>query len=178
MSEIHIIPAVRPLVGVLTAQAELLPRARSLLEAIFGPVERVSEAVPFTHTSYYSEEMGPEIWRQFIAFTQLRAPEELAAWKLKCNAYEQQLGLTPTGGRKVNIDPGYLAPGKLVLASTKDHEHRVYLEQGIYAEITLRVRQRRFQTWDWTYPDYQKAIPWFDEAYQAYLKQLAGASGT
>ncbi len=177
MGEIQTIPAVRPLAGLLAVQADLLPQARALLEATFGPAECVSQAIPFRHTSYYTAEMGPDLIRQFLVFTKLRAPEELADWKLKCNTYERQLGLNAEGGRKVNIDPGFLAPGKLVLASTKDHEHRIYLQKGVYAEVTLRVRQRRFQAWDWTYPDYREAIPFFDEAYQAYRQYLAGPSG-
>ncbi len=59
------------------------------------------------------------------------------------------------GKRQINIDPGYVSLGKLVLATTKDQQHRIYLKKGIYAEITLRFVDKRFVPWDWTYRDYK-----------------------
>ena len=47
--------------------------------------------------------------------------------------------------RPLNLDPGYLTLGKLVLASTKDFAHRIYLGRGIYAEMTLFYRHHRWQ---------------------------------
>ncbi|MCH6545716.1 MAG: DUF4416 family protein, partial [Deltaproteobacteria bacterium] len=43
-------------------------------------------------------------------------------------------------GRQVNIDPGYLAASKMVLATTKDASHRIYLGSGIYGEAALMFR--------------------------------------
>jgi hypothetical protein len=58
--------------------------------------------------------------------------------------------------RPLNLDPGYLTEAKLVLASTKDRDHRVYLDRGIYAEVTLHYqRGRGWQPRPWTYPDYR-----------------------
>jgi len=45
----------------------------------------------------------------------------------------------------------------LVLATTKDQQHRLYLGQGIYAEVTLAFRSRQWQPLGWTYPDYRRA---------------------
>ena len=58
--------------------------------------------------------------------------------------------------RPLNLDPGYITPAKLVLASTKDHAHRIYLRDGIYAEVTLSFRGRKWQPLEWTYPDYRR----------------------
>ena len=57
----------------------------------------------------------------------------------------------------MNLDPGYITPAKLVLASTKDHAHRLYLADGIYAEVTLAFRGKQWQPLEWTYPDYRRA---------------------
>jgi hypothetical protein len=160
------------LAGVLAASPELLASARARLEARLGPVASASEPYRFGHTAYYTEEMGADLLRQFLVFRGLRPAEELADWKRDSNALEQVLGGNSHGGRQVNIDPGYLAPGKLVLASTKDHMHRIYLRDGIFAEVTLRVHKGRFVTWDWSYPDYAAAIPFFDQAYQEYLQAV------
>jgi hypothetical protein len=59
--------------------------------------------------------------------------------------------------RPLNLDPGYLGLGKLVLASTKDHAHRLYLSRGIYAEVTLNYQDRGWRHHDWTFPDYRRA---------------------
>lgn len=63
----------------------------------------------------------------------------------------------PPVARPLNLDPGYLTEAKLVLASTKDHAHRIYLSQGIYAEVTLSFRRGHWRHHDWTYPDYRRA---------------------
>lgn len=164
-------PAVRPLTGLLAGRTELLQAAGRELEIFFGPLKQSSAPVRFIQTDYYAREMGPDLWRQFLVFERLRAPEELAAWKLAAKELEQRLGLDPRR-RCVNIDPGYLAPGKLVLASTKDYAHRLYLREGIYAEITLKIQSGRFHPWDWTYPDYIEAIPFFNQAYSDYLREI------
>ncbi|MDZ4819425.1 MAG: DUF4416 family protein [Planctomycetota bacterium] len=65
--------------------------------------------------------------------------------------------------RPLNLDPGYITAAKLVLASTKDHTHRIYLSQGIFAEITLFYRHKRWEHHEWTFPDYRR------EDYQAFF---------
>lgn len=174
MGRIREFPNVRPIAGILTGP-EGLTTTRAELVAWLGPLASASEPQPFVHSDYYAREMGVGLWRQFLVFAALRDPAELADWKLASNRLEARLGLNARGGRNVNVDPGYLAPGKLVLASTKDHEHRLYLRDGIYAEMTLRVRAGRFCPWEWTYPDYAQASVFFDQAYQVYLKDLKAA---
>ena len=83
-------------------------------------------------------------------------------------------------GRTVNIDPGYIDRMKLVLATTKDSSHRVYLGQGIYADVELIYRSGSFVCLEWTYPDYREkfAIEFFNTVRDAYLAQLkAGRTG-
>jgi len=141
----------------------------------FGPKLAATEPAPFLHTAYYQREMGPDLFRQFLVFSSLRDAGELARWKHAANELEARWEPGERGGRRVNVDPGYLAPGKLVLASTKDHEHRLYLAEGIYAEVTLRIRAGRFQPWPWTYPDYAQQCEFFDRVYREYLADLKTA---
>lgn len=107
--------------------------------------------------------MGAGIKRQFISFTRLIFPEQLPVIKLLTNEMEQDLSLE--GRRRVNIDPGYLSLAKVVLATTKDYSHRLYLGQGIYGEVTLTCAKGRFSSFPWTYPDYQT------QAYQQFFKE-------
>jgi hypothetical protein len=46
------------------------------------------------------------------------------------------LAMTPLP-RPVNLDPGFIEPSKLILASTKNFSHRIYIGNKMYAEVTL-----------------------------------------
>src|SRR5207253_6943857 len=113
----------------------------------------------FCETDYYEPSMGAGLQKCFWAFERLIDPGDLAACKLRSNRWESEY--TRMGGhaepRPLNLDPGYLTPAKLVLASTKDHAHRIYLSRGIYAEVTLFYKDRRWQHRDWTFADYRRA---------------------
>lgn len=148
---------VKLFVGLLGGDADLLRRARQLLAHRFGPVERETPAREFDFTDYYREEMGPELKRVFLVFGQPIAPEQLAEIKLATNSMEREIAeqaLLPDIPRPVNIDPGYVDLAKLVLATTKDRSHRIYLGQGIYAEVTLHYAEERWQVSPWTYPEF------------------------
>jgi hypothetical protein len=113
----------------------------------------------FSETGYYGPTMGGDLRKTFFAFQRPADPAGLARWKLTANAREAEyaaLARHPEP-RPLNLDPGYVALGKLVLASTKDFAHRIYLGDGIYAEITLFYRHGRWQHHDWTFPDYRRA---------------------
>lgn len=143
---------VKPLTSILFARKELARALLTELTSRFGPPDLVSPWLPFTHTSYYTPEMGPVLWRRVVAFLHLADPQALPAWKGFTNDLEQRFSL---GGRRlVNIDPGYLARERLVLATGKNYVHRLYLDQGIYGDLTLIYQQGRFQPLPWTYPDY------------------------
>lgn len=135
-------------------------------------MDKESEVMDFTFTGYYDKEMGAGIKRQFVSFTRLILPEQLPVIKLLTNKIEQDLALK--GKRRVNIDPGYLSLAKVVLATTKDYSHRLYLEQGIYGEVTLTYARGKFSSFPWTYPDYQTQAyqQFFGEIREIYKKQL------
>lgn len=143
---------VKLIASLLTGEPGLLARVREALAAAWGPIDLESDLLPFDHTDYYAGEFGPGLQRQILAFERLISPAELPAAKHLANELEQSLAAG--GRRRVNVDPGYVALGKLVLATTKDHAHRLYLGQGVYGEVTLAYQQGRFRPWPWTYPDY------------------------
>ena len=165
---------VKLIVGVITCNANFLTAAYCKLEARFGEIDFISQLMPFDYTAYYEQEMGRELQRQFISFDGLIAPDELAAAKCFSNALEREFAEDVTTHRQVNLDPGYISAAKLVLASTKDHAHRIHLQNGVYAENTLKFRHKTFQPWEWTYPDYRTPayIDIFNHIRQIYLGQL------
>ncbi len=155
----HALP-VKLFVGLLSGDEDLLRRARQQLTKRFGPVDLESEIWPFDQTEYYTPEMGPGLKRWFLTFERPINPQGLPEIKLETNALENDIAeqcLRIEGGRPVNIDPGYVDLGKLVLATTKDRSHRIYLGHGIYAEVTLHFMNGAWQDWPWTYPDYRQA---------------------
>jgi hypothetical protein len=129
---------------------------------------------PFEQTRYYEAAMGPGLRKQFLAFNDLVDPERLASIKLHTNALERELAETRSyaESRPLNLDPGLLTLGKLVLATTKDQAHRVYLRQGIFAEVTLRYQDGAWEPWPWTYADYREpAVRAFLEEARAYYRE-------
>ena len=165
---------VKAIIGVLTAEPPILPKVYQQLADQFGPIDYTSELLPFTSTTYYEAEMGQGLQRQFISFKKLVDAGTLADRKLFTNQVEQAFVQKDTSQRRVNLDVGYVCMAKLVLASTKDHAHRIYLRDGIYAEITLRFYRKTFQPWEWTYPDYRSPayIAIFNQIRTIYREQL------
>ncbi len=163
------------ILGLLSSIPDLLHSAAERCAQEFGPIEITSDAVDFNFTQYYDAEMGTPIKRRFVSFSRLIEPDLLAELKLTSNAIEAEFA--KSGGysvpRPINLDPGYVTAGKLVLATTKDYSHRICLRDGIYAEVTLIYRGRQFEPLPWTYPDYrtEQYIRFFTEVRAAYLQK-------
>jgi len=165
----------RPVKLIVSAFAPgdvLLAETREALVAEWGPTDWESELLPFDHTTYYRPEFGPDLVRRIWAFERLIDPGALAAIKRRTNELERRWAVD--GKRRVNLDPGYVSMAKLVLATTKNHGHRIYIGQGIYAEVTLQYRDGAYRPWPWSYPDY--ATPeycrFFETIRRRYAEQL------
>lgn len=161
MGRVRPVDSVKLICGLLAGDEDMLRRARQLLTKHVGPIDMTSDIWPFTQTSYYEADMGPNLLRMFVAFRDLALPDRLIEIKHETNALEEQVAADCAAlgvARPVNLDPGYVQLGKLVLASTKDASHRVYLGAGIYGEVTLTYAHDKWHTARWTYLDYQQEI--------------------
>lgn len=145
---------VKLVCGILARKELDRNDVESALESRFGPIDLRSERHGFTVSSYYESEMGPNLQRWWVAFDRMVTEEDLAPAKLATNGMELKFAVE-NGGRRVNLDPGYIVPSRLVLATTKDFAHRVYISDGIYGEVTLVWHPGGFESMDWTYPDYR-----------------------
>lgn len=144
--------------AILCGDERLLDTARERLTSSLGPIDIISPIYPWTHTKYYEKEMGTELKRVFFFFEDLFQPDMLPDIKNMTNEIERHFSekaTTGMPGRHVNIDPGYLTLSKVVLASTKDYSHRIYIGKGIYGEVTLYFRDKTYQPFPYTYPDYR-----------------------
>jgi hypothetical protein len=172
MGQINKPRPVKLITGFIFKDEAVLAKAKAGLKKRFGRIDFESRALAFTHTGYYEKEFGKGLKRQFVSFKKLIFPDELPRIKIIANNIERKLSLTG-GARLINIDPGYLNYAKLVLASSKDYSHRIYLSKGIHAEITLLYQNKTFLPLVWTYPDYRtpEYIAIFAQIREIYASQ-------
>jgi hypothetical protein len=153
MGVIREVLPVKPICAVMVVKSVSLSQVVVQLENCMGAVEDQSDVYPFSFTSYYADEMGKQLDKQFFSFTKSMHPEALPGIKRKTNELEEIFA--HDGKRCVNIDPGYLTGSKLVLASTKDFAHRIFLAENIYGDLQLQFRHNAFWPEAWTFPDYK-----------------------
>lgn len=156
---------------MIAVNEDVLFHAKAALTERFGEVDVESDVFPFDFTDYYCMEMGHSLVRKFVSFAELIDPGILSDIKTRTNELERAFADNPdcsarvpsgesdgkSQRRRVNLDPGYLSLDKLVLATTKNFAHRIYLGRGIYGEVTLNFREGGCVYFDWTYPDFKSS---------------------
>lgn len=182
MGKILLPTPVKLFIGILASNVSLFRMAEKKLTSLFGAIDLRTNAqgIPFTFTDYYTNEMGNNIKRFFLSFEKTINPDAITGIKVKTNQLEEVITgeVSAKASRPVNLDPGYLTASKVILATTKDYSHRIYLKDGIYAETTLQYHTvkgggKEFQAMPWTYPDYctKEYIDFFNQMRKIYLNQ-------
>ena len=153
--------------SIFSRHSEALAWCKQRLAQSFGRVALESTEFPFSETNYYAPSMGEDLRIQLVAFNRLIDSSHIKEIKLAANGLEAEYAALNrhAESRPVNIDPGCLTQAKFVLATTKDAGHRIYLGEGIFAEVTLHYRRGEWQDLPWTYPNYRRAD------YKAFLQQ-------
>jgi len=167
---------VKLIIGILAADRQCLHAAIEALTSEFGKHDFVSDVWPFDKTNYYKDQTGEHILRQFVSIEPLIAPGSLSKIKHKTNKLERKLAakLGIPLPRPVNLDPGIIGPSKLVLATTKNYSHRIYIGKKIYAEVTLVFDKGSWRPLPYTYPDYRQQcyFVFFEKVRTRLLEQL------
>ncbi|MFA5423925.1 MAG: DUF4416 family protein [Phycisphaerae bacterium] len=167
---------VKLIIGILAADSSCQSAAVEHIETEFGTIDLQSDVWPFSQTEYYKDEIGPNVLRQFVTIEKPIDPGDLAQIKHKTNEMEQQLAgrLNLTWPRPVNLDPGIIEPSKLVLASTKNFSHRIYIGNRMYAEVTLNFSKGIWKSFEYTFPDYKQSVyhDFFSKVRSRLLEQL------
>ena len=177
MGEIRQHEPVLLIVAAFSRHEAAIQWAHTRGERDWGPVALESPRFDFQETRFYETTMGQGLHKVFFAFETLIDPGQLAALKHQTNDWEAEYRDAKTHGeqRPLNLDPGYVTEAKLVLATTKDRDHRLYLERGIFAEVTLLFQSHQWQTRPWTYPDYHRPdYHQFFTRCRDYLRQRYG----
>ena len=141
-------------IGVIHADEAALESAIEKLSAALGPLRQMGDSLPFRWTDYYEEEMGADLTRCFLVTERLVERQCLVELKQLTNRVEKELA-KEGGSRRINLDPGLMTLENFVLATTKNRGHRIYLRDGIFAEVTLMYVQGKFEALPWTFPDYR-----------------------
>jgi len=144
-------------VGMLSGKISLMNEVCGALRDEFGPLFHEYGDIPWNYTDYYRKELGDRVFRRFCFFRRLIPPDRIAEIKRFTNRLEEDHARVGKEGplRRINLDPGYIDSSKVVLATTKDYSHRIYLGRGIFAETTLICIGGRFRPLPHTYPDYR-----------------------
>lgn len=163
---------IKLIVGLIFKDLSICKQTEYFLKKRFGDIDAESLIIPFNHTDYYKDELGENLLRKFFSFRKLVKLENISKIKTLTNTIESKLSQAKK--RTINIDPGYLDLNKLVLLTTKDYSHRIYLSRGIFAEVTLHYQNSTFQPWPWTYPDYKtkEYIDFFNQVRKIYAQQI------
>ena len=159
---------VKLIIGILAANEAALAAAVKAISKSFGVIDLTSDVWPFTQTNYYKDEIGSNALRQFVSIENLIDPGKLAQIKHDTNSLEQQLAdsLKLSLSRPVNLDPGFIEPSKLILASTKNFSHRIYIGHKMFAEVTLMYEKGKWRHFEFTFPDYRQSC------YQDFLTKV------
>jgi len=157
MGEIRIVEPVVRICAVISKYPDARQWAIEQLRQRWGQIFLNSEPLPFVANGFYTETMGEPLMKQLVAFYDVVEPGTLAEWKHETNAIEDAWAAqtrTPES-RPLNLDSGYITQAKLVLATTKDRDHRIYLRDGMFAEVTLNYVGKKWIHHRWSYPDYR-----------------------
>ena len=146
---------VKAFMSIIAGNAEMISELVRLLIKEGKNIDVISELFAFSHTDYYEKEMGASLVRRFVAFDRLISPDDIIDIKHYAYCLEGRYK-DSNGRRKVNLDPGYIAPEKIILSTFKNFSHRIYLGKGVYADITLIYRGGEFKSLEWTFPDYRE----------------------
>ncbi len=166
---------VKLICGIIAGEERVFNKVGEKLVQLYGDVDLESASFAFDFTDYYAKEMGEDLKKKFLSFKRLISPALLSEIKIETNKLEDEIKEEfKAGHRIVNLDPGYLTPSALIMATAKNFAHRVPLQYGIYAHLEFLFGKDEVKTLDWTYPDYKTEgyQNFFLDVRRIYLFQL------
>jgi len=148
---------------------EYLDKAIKTITQQFGQILEETETFNLPYSSYYEKEMGSNLVKKFIVVDKFIQKDKLVEVKHFSEKVEQDL--SEGGNRTVNIDPLYIDNDQIVVATSKYRGNRIYLRDGVFAELELWYHHKSFQPFLWTYLDYKEKIPFFNQVREIVLRK-------
>ena len=180
MAELRLVEPVVRICAVISRHAEAHEWAMTRLSDQWGDLAETESASAGEMGRFYRETMGDGLTKTLIAIETFADPAGLSDWKTLSNQWEAEYKARSQHDeeRPLNLDPGYLSQAKLVLATIKDRDHRIYLRDGIFAEVTLNYVGKKWIHHRWTYPDYRtEAVADFAMRCRHRLREHLQATG-
>lgn len=163
---------VKLICGIFWTETIGVSQILDVLQKTWGPIDSFGPIFPFNHTKYYDDEMGSDLEKQYVSFENLVDIDTMPDIKILSNSLEKPF--FADGKRHVNIDPGYIADAKLVMPTTKNLSHRVYIGKNIFADLQLMYKKESFHFTPWTFNDVREPlnIAFFNTVRATYMEQL------
>lgn len=176
MSELSVPVKANLTVSVMFRNRDLLEKIKNDLIEKYGEIDHVSPEYSFSQISpYYDPEMGEGIYKIIYSFKKTVDRSFLKNVKIHCVELEKEH--TEDGNRMINLDPGLLTLENFILATGKNYSHRIYLGEGVFAEVTLMFGKKNvIRELPWTYRDYlfEPARSFLLELREHYRKKRSG----
>ncbi|MEW6051722.1 MAG: DUF4416 family protein [Candidatus Zixiibacteriota bacterium] len=146
----------RLVISVTHSSLDALSDALTMLEKRFGRVQFETSDIPHSNGKLYAEEMGSRLQRRFFSFEKPVPREDLVDIKAACHRIESQLGdhVDDFTFRTVNVDPCILTACSLVMGCHREYGHRIYIRDGVFAELVLVYSRGQYVRLPWTDPDF------------------------
>lgn len=156
MARVQKPPAGRLVVSIIYAYIDAVADALQHLERRYGQVLGETVEIPVSEERFYREEMGKPLLRRFFSFEKPVPRDSLPEVKRWTHKLENQFAdkVDDYTFRAVNLDPGVLTPYNLVMAGHREFNHRIYLAEGVFGEISLIWARGKFRRLPWTPADY------------------------
>ncbi len=142
--------------GIMYSDERLAKKALAILIERYGEVAEESDEFDFYFTKFYQDEFGDGLKKRFVLFGKPIARGELSEMKVFGNEVEGTFA--KDGKRMINLDPGYVTEHNVVLASCKEFPHRVYIGNGIYAEVEMMFKKDGVEYPAYAYSDYKTEL--------------------
>jgi len=141
-------------ISIMYRDEKLLEEVKDLLLKAYGEIDMESPHYKFSDISeYYDKEMGDGVYKVIYSFKNLIKREFVREVKLFAVELEQRYSIGSE--RQINLDPGLLTSENFLLTTGKNFSHRIYLGEGVFAEITLMfTKDNKIKELEWTYRDY------------------------
>lgn len=147
------------------------------LEKEFGIINTISSEYIFSHSNYYNKEMGDDIKKRFLVFENMIERDYITQVKKITDSIEKKYA--NNDNRSVNLDPAILTLENFILATNKNFTHRIYLKDGVFADLTLIYKKKEgYSKLPWTYADYSSeyTIDFLNKIREKFYNKLKESS--
>ncbi len=160
------------ILGVLRHSSVDYPTILKKITESFGVIQTKTEEFVFG-SEYYKPEMGEGLKKSFLSFEGV-VPRSILPERKIASVKLEDFFAKPDGSRLVNLDPMILSLENVIIATSKNFSHRVYLGQGVFGDLALIRKREGFESLPWTYADYLENLSFFESVREMFKREFSG----